>query len=172
MPDVAPIVELLHRARAGLEAAAGAVPEELWNRRPQPGAWSAAEVVAHLATAEAAITDGAAKMIQREPRTVPFWKRLHVPVVAIEWRFYKARSPIPTDPSLLGKKGPMLARMAELRLRTLKLLEETAGRDLRAYRWPHPFFGSIHFYDWFRVVAHHEVRHTKQIREIVEFFQK
>lgn len=66
----------------------------------------------------------------------------------------------------------MLARLRAARTRTRAFLEETAGRDLRAYYWPHPFFGPLNFYDWFRTMAHHEVRHTKQLREIVEFFQK
>ncbi len=66
----------------------------------------------------------------------------------------------------------MLSRLAELRLRTLALLEGNRNRELGAYRWPHPFFGSLNFYDWFNVMAYHEARHTKQIREIVDSFQE
>jgi len=172
MPQIRPIVALLDRTRTGLEAATEAIPPNLWTRAPQPSSWSAADVVAHLTGVESAITDGAARMIRNEPRHVPFWRKLHPPVVLVRWRFFRAKTPIPLDRKLLAEKEEMLARLREVRTRTLAFLEETAGRDLRAYYWPHPFFGPLNFYDWFRTMAYHEVRHTKQIREIVEFFQK
>lgn len=172
MPAVGPIIERLNRARAGLEAAAGQVSADLWRQPPHPGAWSAADVIGHLTTVETAITEGAARMIQAQPRPVPLLRRIHVPVIFAEWRFLKRKTPISTDPALLLEKAEMMGRLADLRRRTLAFLEANAGPNLRAYRWRHPFLGSLHFYDWFRVMAHHEVRHTKQIREIVEFFQK
>ena len=72
---------------------------------------------------------------------------------------------------MLAERGEMLSRLAEQRQRTISLLEETCERDLSGYRWPHPFFGSLNFYQWFKLVAYHELRHMKQIREIVETFQ-
>ena len=172
MPEIRPIVALLDRTRADLLAAAEAIPPDLWARAPQPGSWSAADVIAHLTGVESAITEGAARMIQNEPRRLPFWRKLHAPVVLVRWRFFRAKTPIPLDGKLLAEKEEMLARLRGARTRTLAFLEETESRDLRAYYWPHPFFGPLNFYDWFRTMAHHEVRHTKQLREIVEFFQK
>ncbi len=66
----------------------------------------------------------------------------------------------------------MLARLQEVREKTLAFMNETRECDLSAYRWPHPFFGSLNLYDWFRTIAHHEVRHTKQIREIIAAIQE
>ena len=66
----------------------------------------------------------------------------------------------------------MLVGLAELRRGTLALLEEHRGRELSAYRWKHPFFGSLNYYSWFKMIAHHEARHTKQLREIAKSFQK
>ena len=172
MADVAPIIERLNHVRAGLESAVSAVPEQLWRKTPRPGAWSAAEVVAHLTMVEGAIADGAARLVRGAPHGVPVWKRLHLPVRLAEWRGVRVKTPVPLDPQLLGEKEAMLARLAGQRQRTLALLEEHRGRELSAYRWKHPFFGSLNYYSWFRMVAHHEARHTKQIREIVETFQK
>ena len=172
MPEIKPIVALLDRARTDLLAAAEAVPPDLWARAPKPSSWSAADVTAHLTGVETAITDGAARAIRNEPRRLPFWRKLHAPVVLVRWRFFRAKTPIPLDGKLLAEKEEMLARLRGARASTLAFLKETQGRDLRAYYWPHPFFGPMNFYDWFRLMAHHEARHTKQIREIVEFFQK
>jgi hypothetical protein len=172
MPDVAPIIEHLHRARAGLASAANRVPRDLWRKPPRPDAWSAAEVIAHLIMVEGKITDGATRLVKGAAPGIPFWKRLHLPVRLAEWRGFRVRSPIPLDVTLLTEKEAMLARLTEVRQRTLELLEKNRDRELSAYRWRHPFFGSLNFYEWFRVVAHHELRHAKQIREIVESFQE
>jgi hypothetical protein len=120
---------------------------------------------------ESAITRGATKLLQGPPRPVPLWKRLHLPVRLAAWRGVRARTPIPLDPHLVSEKQEMVERLAELRRETIRLLESVTGRDLRAYRWRHPLFGSLNFYDWFRVMAFHEQHHTEQIREIVRAFQ-
>ncbi len=61
----------------------------------------------------------------------------------------------------------MLAALRQVRSDTITFLNDLPDRDLGMYRWPHPFLGSLSFYDWFRVVGYHERRHSKQIREIV-----
>ncbi len=172
MPEIGPILEKLNRARTGLEGATRALPADKWQQQPRPGAWSAAEVIAHLTMVEERITDRATKLVAGPPPRVPIWKRLHAPPILAGWRGIRARTPIPLDSSLVSGRDEMLARLAAIRRRTLSLLEANRSRDLRAYRWPHPFFGSLNFYDWFRMVAYHEVRHTQQLREITQIFQK
>ena len=172
MANVPSIIDKLNAVRAGLESAAGGVPVELWREPPRPGAWSAAEVIAHLTMVEGKITEGAARLVRSAPAPVPLWNRLHIPARLAEWRGFRVKTPLPLDPSLLAEKEAMLARLAELRRGTLALLEEHRGRELSAYRWKHPFFGSLNYYSWFRMIAHHEARHTKQLREIVRTFQK
>jgi len=39
-------------------------------------------------------------------------------------------------------------------------------RDLSKYRMPHPFLGILNMYEWFQLIASHEIRHSKQMREI------
>lgn len=170
--DVAPIVERLKETLAGLEAAAKAVPAERWREPPRAGAWSAAEVMAHLTMVESGVSGRAAKLLKIEPRPVPIWKRVHLPVRLAQWRRFKAKTPIPLDPKLVGEKEEMLARYAGLRQGSIALLEESRERDLGAYRWNHPFFGSLNFYDWFRMLFYHEARHIRQIREIEDSFHR
>ncbi|PYU15345.1 MAG: hypothetical protein DMG29_07165, partial [Acidobacteria bacterium] len=61
MADIVPILEHLARARGGLLSAADAVSRSVWQTPPRSGAWSAAEVIAHLTMVETRITNGAAK---------------------------------------------------------------------------------------------------------------
>jgi hypothetical protein len=40
------------------------------------------------------------------------------------------------------------------------------------YCWPHPFLGVLNTYEWMEMIAGHEVRHTKQMREIANSLPK
>jgi hypothetical protein len=172
MPDTVPITKLLSRSQAALLAAAQAVPEDAWRKPPSPGAWSAAEVFAHLTMVEEAITAGMARMLGALPKKIALWQRVHLPVRLAQIRLLKRKTPIPLNPALVLDRAESLARHMALRKRALQLLTENAGRDLGGYRHKHPFFGYLDIYEWFRSIGYHELRHTEQIQEIVEVFQK
>jgi DinB family protein len=172
MPRTAPITRLLSRSQAALLAAANAVPEHAWRTPPAPGAWSAAEVFAHLTMVEEAIMGGVTRMLAAPPKKLPLWKCIHFSPRMAQVRAIKRKTPIPLDPALVLDKAESLARSKALRERALALLKENAGRDLRAYRHMHPFFGYLNFYQWFDTIGYHELRHAVQIQEIVDVFQK
>lgn len=172
MSDLAVIHDHLGRCRKEFAAAARSVPEEKWQDAPSPGRWSAAEVVAHVTLVEKAITDGARKLIEAEPRRFSMWERLHLPLMLVAWRGVRRESPIPLDRSLLAGRSSMLERLDGYRASTLDLLDTNRSRDLRDWRWKHPFFGALNYYEWFHVLAYHDLRHAKQIREIVDSFRK
>jgi uncharacterized damage-inducible protein DinB len=170
--DLTALFHRLGKARSALFAAADQVSTSRWRQRPGATRWSAAEVIAHLTQVEDAITSNSVKLVEREPRRFPVWRRWRAPFWVIEYRLARRESPLPLDPSILAGKEEMLAALRESRRRTLAFLEETSARDLSAYAWPHPFLGTFGFYEWFRLIAHHEIRHTKQIREIVNSFHE
>jgi hypothetical protein len=37
---------------------------------------------------------------------------------------------------------------------------------------PHAFLGTLNAYEWFQMIASHEVRHTKQMKEIAAALPK
>ena len=166
MADVRPFVERLERARTNLLAVTEQIPSEQWNQRPEPDCWSAAEVIAHLGMVESAVQKGMQKLLATEPRPVPFWKRIHIPPIVSLTRLVKVKTPLPLDPALLAEKEKMLEQFSALRGETLALLEANRDRDLRRWRFPHPFFGSLNGVGWFKMIAYHEARHTKQLQEI------
>ncbi len=81
-------------------------------------------------------------------------------------RVIRRKSPIPVDPEMLRDKEVMLAELRNARERSLAFLEETKDRDLGEYCWAHPALGALNMYEWMRFIAAHEIRHTKQMREI------
>jgi hypothetical protein len=129
-------------------------------------------VVAHVTTAERFIIARAKAFLQVPPKHLPVHKRFHLPVVLVAWRVRKRKTPIPMDSSSVADRPDALSRLAEAREGTLAFIESTRGQDLSVYRFPHPFLGSLNTYDWVRTIAYHELRHAKQIREVVEIIHQ
>jgi len=109
-------------------------------------------------------------VLQAPPRQVPVLLRFHLPVVLVAWRGRKRKTPIQLDSSLVADRPDALSRLAAAREGTLAFIESTRAQDLGAYRSPHPFLGSLNIYNWIRTIAYHQLRHAKQIREVVETF--
>jgi DinB superfamily len=164
--ELEPILENLARAQRTFLRSADAIPAEQWRTTPEPDRWSAGEVVAHLIMVERAVIGAADRVLQKPPKYFPPLKRLHLPLLLVEARVVRRKSPIPLDPNVVRGKEEMLAELREVRERTLAFIKEMKGRELGAYRWRHAFLGSLNTYEWFQMIASHENRHEKQIREI------
>ncbi|MGC2529262.1 MAG: DinB family protein [Candidatus Acidiferrum sp.] len=156
----------LANTQAEFLCAAEAVAAEEWNTMPCEGRWSAAELVAHLMMVERAVIEKATRVTQKPPKRVGLLKRIHIPMMLVEWRVIRRKSPLPLAPELLRGREEMLAELRKVRRRSRAFLEETRGRDLRDYCWKHPALGTLNIYEWMRFISAHEVRHTKQMREI------
>jgi DinB superfamily len=160
------IVENLHDAQQCLLRAADTVPAQQWRAAPGEGQWSAGEVVCHLIVIERAILKSSDRLLQKPPRALPFYKRFHIPMAIVEARLMRLKTPIPIEAEMVRGKEEMLAELREVRGRTLAFIEETSGKDLSKYNMPHPFLGTLNAYEWFQLIASHEIRHTKQMKEI------
>jgi hypothetical protein len=166
------MLDKLAAAQTTFFRAADAIAPEKWNCKPKRDQWSAGELVAHLIMVERAVVGGADRISQKIPRHIPYLKRLHLPLWLVESRVIRRKTPIPLDSTLMGSKEEMLAELRAARERTLAFLDETKERDLSAYRWPHVFLGMLNIYEWFDMIAAHELRHTKQMREIARDLPK
>jgi len=172
VPSIQPILDKLARAQTTFFRAADAIPPGKWSRKPRAEEWSAAELVAHLIMVERAVVGGADRIIQKTPKHIPFGGRFHLPLWLVESRLIRRKTPIPLDHGLLRPKEEMLGELRAARERTLSFLEETQRRELSAYRWKHAFLGMLNVYQWFEMIASHELRHTKQIKEIAAHLPK
>ncbi len=152
--------------------AADAVSANQLEAQPGEGRWSAGELVSHLITIERAILRNADGMLQKPPKSVPFYKRFHVPMAVVESRLIRRKTPVPLDTQIVREKEEMLAELREVRERTLVFIGETRERDLSKYLMPHAFLGVLNAYEWLQMIASHEVRHTKQMKEIAAALPK
>jgi uncharacterized damage-inducible protein DinB len=172
VPSVATIIENLARAQSELLRAADAVRADQWKTRPAEGRWSAGELIGHLSTIERAILSRTDKLLQAPPKSVSFFKRFHVPMMIVEARVIRRKAPKPLDAPVIHEKEEMLAELRGVRERTLAFIEETSRRDLSKYSMAHPFLGTLNAYGWLQFIASHEIRHTKQMREIAGTLRK
>jgi DinB superfamily len=166
------ILSNLAKTQTGLLRAADAVRAGDWKTRPAEGRWSAAELVAHLMMVERAVIEKADKVSQKSPKQISLLKKIHLPMALVASRVIRRKAPVPVDPQMLREKEIMLAEMRTVRERSLAFLEETRGRDLGQYCWAHPALGTLSIYGWLKFIAAHEVRHTKQMREIAKDLPK
>ena len=113
---------------------------------------------------------GMKRLLRAAPQPVPLRKRLHLPLAIATWRGRKVRTPIPLDPALVRDKQESFAGLIAAREATVAFIESTRGTDVSLHRFEHPFLGSLNMYEWFRMIGYHELRHAKQIRELVETF--
>lgn len=172
MSPLKAIVQNLDRSQAGLLRAADDIPADQWGTSPGAGRWSAGELVCHLITVERTIIKSTDRLLQKPPAQMPFYKRFHIPMAVVESRLIRRKSPLPNDPQLIRGKEEMLAELRVVRERTLAFIEETRDRDLSQYHMPHAFLGTLNAYEWFQMIASHELRHTKQMRQIAKSLPK
>jgi DinB superfamily len=163
-----PVREKLARAQTVFFRAADMVSVDNWGCSPDSEQWSAAELVAHLVTVERSILTQADRVTRKTPIPFPFHKRVHLPIWLVQSRIIRRKSPVTHDPALICEKETMLAELRSARERTLSFLAETERRDLSTYLWKHPFLGMLNTYEWIEMVAAHQIRHAKQMREIAE----
>jgi uncharacterized damage-inducible protein DinB len=171
-PELDSIIASMAKAQTGLLCAADAVASEEWKTPPSEGRWSAAELVAHLMMVERAVIGKADRVAQKPPKRVSVFKRIHIPMALVESRWIRRKSPVPVEPEMLRDKEIMLAELRTVRERSLAFLEETRGRNLGEYCWKHPALGTLNTYEWMQFIASHELRHTKQMREIAASLPK
>jgi hypothetical protein len=172
MSRLDPILDKLDRAAFRLLRTADSVPAQHWHSRPAQDRWSPAEIVAHEIKVERSVIAYAQKVSTKSPKRFPLHKRFHLPMALVGARLIRRKSPIPLDPKLVREKEEALAELRETRERTVTFMEQTKGRDLGVYRWPHPFLGVLNMYEWFQMIAAHELRHEKQMHEILERLPK
>jgi hypothetical protein len=87
-------------------------------------------------------------------------------MMMVEARVIRLKTPKSLGVQTIREKEEMLAELRGVRERTLAFIEETRDRDLSAYSMPHQFLGTLKAYEWLQFIASHELRHTKQMREI------
>ena len=143
-----------------------------WNARPIPFKWTVGETAEHIALSEALLF-GAVERALAAPVN-PDWETKSAGKEAIldnllAARRGKAQAPEPIQPlKRKMSRADIMAMFKEGRAKTLKFIQ-TTDQPLKAHTLDHPFpvFGTLNAYQWLLYIPAHNLRHNKQIAEVM-----
>ena len=161
------ILNRLDSAHKKLIEAITPVDEELFSRRSSDNEWSIAEVVHHLCLVEERVIKELEKELANPPRQLGFVRRL-IPTSIVASRLIRVKAPKAMNPRNPPAKNESIANYNAARAKLKELCSIHGEKRLRQTIFRHPFLGEIHGLATISFVGYHEVRHYKQIREVLK----
>jgi DinB superfamily len=139
---------------------------KVFSQAPAVGQWSVAEIVHHLCLVEELVIKSLEGALARPPQRVGFFRRF-IPTSVASIRLLKVKAPKAAKPFSPPEKEVALENFSRARSR-LKELCATHGKNrLRYVIFKHPVLGEIDGVATVSFVGYHELRHFKQIREVL-----
>lgn len=146
--------------------------DEQWNFRPALFKWTVGETAEHIALAEGLLF-GAVERAIAQPIN-PDWETKSAgkePLLdnLLAARKGKANAPEPIQPfKKKMTRTEIMTMFKEGRAKSIKFAEQT-DLPLKAHTLDHPFpvFGTLNAYQWLLYIPAHNLRHDKQIAEVM-----
>ena len=171
---VTELLNCLDATRTRLLATVRGVNPAVAEIQPADGAWSAAQIVAHLAIVEASVV----RLVERSvawarengvgPESPDDSVLGNLESSTFATSRQKIQAPEAMAPPTDAKMEIVLKSLETSRVALRKALVEGDGLDLSAVKRPHRILGELNVYEWVLFVAHHEQRHTRQIDETIK----
>src|ERR1700752_840586 len=149
-----------------LKSTVSPIGPEQFSKRPNENEWSVAEVVQHLYLVEERVLAELERKVKEPPVKTSLFKKL-IPMRIVAFRFKRVTAPKAVRATELLPKDSGLRRYDEARERMKKCCSEQGKPRLNQVSLLHPVFGNIDGAAAVRMLAFHEVRHFKQINEII-----
>lgn len=170
--EKAKAIKALHDSQNELMGYIEKLSDEQWNFRPVPFKWTVGETAEHIALSEGLLF-GAVQQAIATPIN-PDWETKTANKEALldnllAGRKGKANAPEPIQPlKRKMSRAEIMTMLKDGRAKTLKFTEQT-DVPLKAHTFDHPFpvFGTLNAYQWLLYIPAHNLRHNKQIAEII-----
>jgi len=167
------VLKRLDKVHEKLTATVAPLAEGEFKRQPTDGGWSVAQILQHLCLVEERVIKDLEKAVSRPPRKVSFVRRF-VPTSIVSSRLVRVKAPQAVNPEAgpeevraMPGKDEAIANYNRAR-NHLKKLCATQGNDrFRKIVFKHPFLGEIDGVAAVSFIGYHELRHYKQIREVL-----
>ncbi|MBS1788140.1 MAG: DinB family protein [Acidobacteria bacterium] len=167
----AKVIKLLKDSQAETLAALEKLSDEQLKFKPAPERWSVIEVAEHILLAEGLLFGAVQRAIATAPN--PDWEaktkgKTEFLEDVLAGRKGKAQAPESIVPSGKLTRQELITKFREARAKTMKFTEETQV-PLKAHTMDHPFpvFGTLNAYQWLIYIPLHNIRHNKQIAEVM-----
>lgn len=163
------VIKSLSRRREKLIQYIKKIPAEIVSSPPEPGVWSIAENIEHLAKVESAIVKKMRETLAA-PGDVKAGRRVRIPlfVVSIRAPFFKIKAPPAVRPAESGATINIERALEQLQQSRAELLETLRSSDdsvLRGKRFGHHVLGALDLIEWAAFIGYHERRHQSQIAQ-------
>lgn len=143
------------------------IEDSLFSRSPADNEWSIAEIVHHLCLVEKVVIKELEKELANPPKRIGLLRKF-IPTSIVASRLLRVKAPKGVNPLNPPARAEVLANYDAARSR-LKELCSTHGQDrLKHVVFKHPFLGEIDGTATVSFVGYHELRHHKQIREVIK----
>jgi hypothetical protein len=157
----------LDAVHAELKTTVNGVDPALLSKRPAENEWSVAEVIEHLCLVEGAVMKGIKLKLAQPPVKVSFVKKFF-PMRIVSLRMKRLQAPKYVQPANeLPPMNELLDKFDALRANTKEICIKEGAR-LNQVCLKHPYFGDMDGAAAVSMVAFHEQRHLKQIRETLK----
>lgn len=171
-PRLAELLDYADRARDDLLAALAATAPAIYAVRPPDGGWTIAEVMAHLYLVEhssvramfRALKNARQAGLGAETDESSLLGALDA--TGLKTGRGRVEAPPFVYPTEVVDLETARARLGESRDGLRAWAREADGLAIATVCWPHPRLGELNLYEWVIMIADHETRHTRQIREI------
>jgi DinB superfamily len=165
------IYEANASAREKLKAVVTGLTPEQANFRRADNTWTVAELVEHIAIVEGGVTRIAQKLLSQSG-TKKVGEGVQISPEFLEKAkasaSEKIQAPGRVHPSGTVSISESIVKLDQQSKDLSDLRPMLHSRDGADRKFPHPAFGDLNVYEWLALIAGHELRHLRQIREVLE----
>jgi hypothetical protein len=141
--------------------------DPLFSRSPADNEWSVAEIVHHLCLVEERVIKELEKELENPPRKIGFLRKF-IPTSIVASRLLRVKAPRGMNPLNPPGKQELIANYNAARNRLKDLCSAHGRSRLKQVIFKHPFLGEIDGTATISFIGYHELRHYKQIREVIK----
>src|SRR4051812_22524120 len=163
------IFETIDSTRERIYKRAEDLNDDELHARPNPDAWSVAEIIEHLTLIEGRLLGMMKMMLVKAEGASPASNAAPIEMKPFSLEQYVERArrekysaPESVHPSGKEALSDILATMRQTREELRSLKPRIEATELSAFVYPHPVFGPLNFYQWLAFIGIHEERHLAQ----------
>jgi DinB superfamily len=143
------------------------IEDQLFSRSPSDNEWSIVEIVHHLCLVEERVIKELETQLANPPRKIGFLRKL-IPTSIVASRLVRVKAPRSMNPINPPARAVVIANYDATRGRLKELCSIHGANRFKQIIFKHPFLGEIDGAATVSFIGYHELRHCKQIREVIK----
>jgi DinB superfamily len=143
------------------------IEDPLFSQSPADNEWSIAEIVHHLFLVEQRVIKELERELANPPRKIRFIRKF-IPTSIVAFRLRRVKAPKGVIPLNPPARAELIANYEATRTRLKELCSIHSPDRFKQVVFKHPFLGEIDGTATISFIGYHELRHYKQIREVVK----